>query len=161
MRTLTIGEANEEYERTGKGVDMYREFRDFIAQFVETIPGLIGHEPVLLHAWLVHDLARGFEQTPEGLQKSYGEWMDCHERRKFRPLSHKKLQKKPEETKPTGIITTEIEKRYVTVARPQWPTALYCLHCSKPLDYDGSGRKPKYCDNSCKMKAYRARKKQK
>jgi len=32
-----------------------------------------------------------------------------------------------------------------------------CLVCEKVIENIGSGRKPSYCSNACKMKAYRKR----
>ncbi len=45
-------------------------------------------------------------------------------------------------------------------ARKRRATEHYCQQCAAEIINIGSGRKPSYCSDSCKMQAYRARKKQ-
>ena len=82
MRVITRQEASEEYAKTGEGVDCYREFRGFVNTFVATIDGLKRHEPVLLHAWLIHHLLISDKHTQESLRIGYEAWQAGRQRRR-------------------------------------------------------------------------------
>ena len=163
MREITMQEARGHWAKTGEGVDCYREFRGFVNAFVATIDGLKKHEPTLLHAWLVNHLLVSGKHTQESLRIGYESWQAARHR-------HRNVTAMPEQPKNKPQPITQ--KRYVTHPEPTGrkqkqakttitplvsvESVLKCLKCGDILVYEG-GRRPSYCSNSCKMKAYRQR----
>ena len=168
MRTLTSEELSAHYKETGVGLDSYVQFRPFVESFLDTVETANDIERALAHASIIHELIRGADQTVAMMRSDFDLFIVKNRARRPFVVPSLPTAKVAETPAPAG-------KRYVTEELRSWPTdktepipfskrpslvhSCESLECNKPLAYDGNGRPPRYCDNKCKMKAYRARKK--